>query len=452
MLVNTTTFLASQIRNSLSAAAQSTNTFYVSLKSTLGLVTFSSSPTSQSRSAQYTDHSQEVDSEHGHEQEWPQSQSQSRHAQYPSLQSPWKGLLENRLKQSYEYAMPVVSSCYSAPRHPIVLCHGLFGFDKMGPEAIPHLQIHYWKGIQKALTKLGAKVVVASVPKTGSIKKRAEALHRMLTNTVEGMHVNFLAHSMGGLDCRYLISHIRDKSYDVKSLTTLSTPHRGSPVMDWFRDSIGVGHLQHAEEEAMRKLGEAARLSKAAALDLQEALRAYQTAGEANTVSDTTTIIPPSFSYSNQYTSTGSFAGPPPPPPSQSTGNPIIGPLLNRLIPFLDTPAYANLTTDYCQNVFNPNTPDDPRVSYYSYGAAVKQIPVWAPLGIPWEIIKAREGENDGLVSTHSARWGHYVGTEDADHWDLNNRYRLKIGYDQKPFDAIDFYMNVATLMYKEGH
>lgn len=32
--------------------------------------------------------------------------------------------------------------------------------------------------------------------RTGSIKKRAEALHRMLTNTVEDMHVNFLAHSM----------------------------------------------------------------------------------------------------------------------------------------------------------------------------------------------------------------------------------------------------------------
>ncbi|KAK5815083.1 Alpha/Beta hydrolase protein [Linnemannia elongata] len=287
--------------------------------------------------------------------------------------------------------MPVVSSCYSAPRHPIVLCHGLFGFDKMGPDTIPYLQIHYWKGIQKALTKLGAKV-------------------------------------FGGLDCRYLISHIHDKNYKVKSLTTLSTPHRGSPVMDWFRDSIGVGHLQHAEEEAMRKLGEAARLSKAAALDLQEALRAFQTAEESNTSFDTTTVPPP-FTYSSQYT-----------------------PLLNRLIPYLDTPAYANLTTDYCQNVFNPNTPDDPRVSYYSYGAAVKQIPVWAPLGIPWEIIKAKEGENDGLVSTHSARWGHYVGTEDADHWDLNNRYRLKIGYEQKPFDAIDFYMNIATLMYKEGH
>lgn len=42
---------------------------------------------------------------------------------------------------------------------------GLFGFDKMGPENMPSLQIHYWNGIHKALTKLGAKVVVAGVPR-----------------------------------------------------------------------------------------------------------------------------------------------------------------------------------------------------------------------------------------------------------------------------------------------
>ena len=35
----------------------------------------------------------------------------------------------------------------------------------MGPEALPHLQIHYWSSIEKALTKLGAKVVVAGVPR-----------------------------------------------------------------------------------------------------------------------------------------------------------------------------------------------------------------------------------------------------------------------------------------------
>jgi len=35
----------------------------------------------------------------------------------------------------------------------------------MGPDSIPHLQIHYWSGIQEALNKLGAKVIVAKVPR-----------------------------------------------------------------------------------------------------------------------------------------------------------------------------------------------------------------------------------------------------------------------------------------------
>ncbi|KAF8962670.1 hypothetical protein BGZ46_001128 [Entomortierella lignicola] len=318
--------------------------------------------------------------------------------------------------------MPV-SPNYVAPRNPIVLCHGLFGFDKMGPAAIPHLQIHYWNGIHQALSKLGAKVIVARVPRTGSIKERAEDLHKILSTTMEGSPVNFVAHSMGGLDCRYLISHIHDKNYTVQSLTTLSTPHRGSPMMDWFRDNFGVGLILQSEEEAMRKLGESAKLSKEAVQEASEALNSY--------LENVTGRAMPS-----------NRAAPFPSP---------ISPLLNRLIPYLDTPAYANLTTTFCKEVFNPNTPDDPRVSYYSYGASVPQIPLWAPLGFPWEVIKAKEGENDGLVSLQSARWGEYVETVEADHWDLNNRWRLKIGYDQKPFDAVDLYMNVATRLYKNG-
>lgn len=194
--------------------------------------------------------------------------------------------------------------------------------------------------------------------------------------------------------------------------------------MDWFRDNVGVGLLLQSEEEAMRKLGEAAKLSKAAVLEASEAFHTM--------LGNATGCV---MSSANPTTSHASF----------------VSPLLNRLIPLLDTPAYSNLTTTYCNEVFNPNTPDDPRVSYFSYGGSVPQIPLWAPLGLPWEVIKAKEGDNDGLVSTRSARWGHYVETVEADHWDLNNRWRLKIGYDQKPFDAIELYMNLATRLYKHG-
>jgi len=429
MLLSTTSFIASQIRSSVAAALHSTNALAVSLKSSIGLAAKEASSTSHNNRSSNSSSNNKSGNVRSHDsssssvsfsQEIDSSHIPRPHEQYPSLQ-PWRGF-DLRIRNP-GYAMPIASD-YTAPRNTIVLCHGLFGFDKIGPETMPQLQIHYWNGIHKALTKLGAKVVVAKVPRTGSIKERAEILHKTLSSTMEGMPINFVAHSMGGLDCRYLISHIQNRNYQVQSLTTLSTPHRGSPMMDWFRDNIGVGLLLQSEEEAMRQLGKAAKLSKAAVQEVSGALHTYLENAAGRNMSSSTRAVP-------------------------HTG--YISPLLSPFIPFLDTPAYANLTTTYCNNVFNPNTPDDPTVSYFSYGASVRQIPLWAPLGFPWEVIKAKEGDNDGLVSTQSARWGKYVETVEADHWDLNNRWRLKIGYDQKPFNAVDLYTNLATRLYKYG-
>ena len=113
--------------------------------------------------------------------------------------------------------------------------------------------MHYWSNVLSVLrNKVGAEVLVTSVPpcvllsshysrfsltlymnRTGSIASRSETLHRQLQDRAYGRGVNFLAHSMGGLDCRHLISHIKPTQYAPLSLTTISTPHRGSPFMDW---------------------------------------------------------------------------------------------------------------------------------------------------------------------------------------------------------------------------
>ena len=69
--------------------------------------------------------------------------------------------------------------------------------------------------------------------RTGSISSRPERLDSQLQSHARGRGFNFLAHSMGGLDCRHLISHIRPAEYVPLSLTTISTPHRRSPFMDW---------------------------------------------------------------------------------------------------------------------------------------------------------------------------------------------------------------------------
>ena len=71
------------------------------------------------------------------------------------------------------------------------------------------------------------------IHRTGSIESRATALHEYLRENAKGKAVNLLGHSMGGLDGRHLITHIKPNEYRPASLTTLCTPHRGSPFMDW---------------------------------------------------------------------------------------------------------------------------------------------------------------------------------------------------------------------------
>ena len=47
--------------------------------------------------------------------------------------------------------------------------------------------------------------------------------------------VHLFAHSMGGLDSRYMISQL-DMADRVLTLTTIGTPHRGTSFADWGVD------------------------------------------------------------------------------------------------------------------------------------------------------------------------------------------------------------------------
>ena len=140
---------------------------------------------------------------------------------------------------------PSIFSNIRKPRHTIVLCHGLYGFDFSRP--FFGIEIHYWAAVLDILRKkIGADVIVRGVPGTGSIASRAKALHEFLLSDeagVRGQKINFVGHSMGGLDARYLISHLRPKpeEYIPVSLTCINTPHRGSPFMDWCNANVGVG-------------------------------------------------------------------------------------------------------------------------------------------------------------------------------------------------------------------
>jgi triacylglycerol lipase len=210
-----------------------------------------------------------------------------------------------------------------------------------------------------------------------------EFLNRTLDKNTE---VNFLAHSMGGLDCRHLITHINPITYHPISLTTLSTPHRGSSFMDFCRDYLGLGRISPKKSTTSKS-------------------------------------------------STKAYAGPPRSPISdEKVGELDVQKSLSSTIlthtmlaRTLDTPAYANLTTSFLQNTFNPMTPDSSSVEYFSFGAVIPKpppgqedtgLPIWHPLYLPHKVVTEREGrENDGLVSLKSARWGKFVGQLACDHW-----------------------------------
>lgn len=118
----------------------------------------------------------------------------------------------------------------------------------------------------------------------------------------------------------------------------------------------------------------------------------------------------------------------------------------------VQTGAFNQLTTTYMQQKFNPACPDVDGVKYYSYGASA--VPsLFSMFRKSYQVIKEREGPNDGLVSVHSAMHGTYKGTLigpthlDIINWTNRLRYLIK----KRDFNAIAFYCDIADMLAAEG-
>lgn len=132
---------------------------------------------------------------------------------------------------------------YLTPRLPIVFAHGLFGFDQLNlaPEslraAMPGLSFDYWRGITQTLQARGVEFLVGKVPTSATIEERATALRDLIEEKFPHREVNVIGHSMGGLDGRFLISKL-ESTFTVRSLTTIASPHRGSPFAGFMLDTV----------------------------------------------------------------------------------------------------------------------------------------------------------------------------------------------------------------------
>jgi triacylglycerol lipase len=122
----------------------------------------------------------------------------------------------------------------AAPRYPIVLAHGFLGFDELALGANRHA---YFRGVAAQLESMGVKVYSPRVPMAASIATRAERLAELI-RALPDERVNIVAHSMGGLDARYAISRL-GLADRVASLTTIATPHLGTPLADMGKALLG---------------------------------------------------------------------------------------------------------------------------------------------------------------------------------------------------------------------
>ena len=108
----------------------------------------------------------------------------------------------------------------------IVFVHGL-----IRPPSLASYSFEYFKGIKKALSDLPVSLHFPNLPAGASIQSRADALSKSI-RAIDAKTIYLIGHSMGGLDCRYYAHH-HPEDQSIKRITTVATPHRGSPLADW---------------------------------------------------------------------------------------------------------------------------------------------------------------------------------------------------------------------------
>lgn len=285
-------------------------------------------------------------------------------------------------------------------RHAIVLAHGFDG-------SLTNRWSFY--EVEDKLRADGHVVHSAQVSPYKSVPDRAAQLATHVDAAMrecraragcDASKVHIIAHSMGGLDSRYLISKL-GYADRVASLTTVSTPHRGSNIADVLLKLIPD--------------------------DFTGAVNALASAwGRTFTDADL------------------------------ADGSDVKA-------------ALAGISEKQTHDTFNPQVPDDPRVTYLSW-AGVSEV-----IGIPNpKDMTACEGKltlrlgirdgmdptlvaasvfvghgvelrpNDGMVTVESAKWGKFMGCVPADHLDEVGQPKDSAN-PLTGFSHLEFYRKIAS-------
>ena len=135
-------------------------------------------------------------------------------------------------------------------RDVVFLVPGFFGFTEIGT-------LSYFVGVRSLLRRalhergIDADIHTVATQPTGSLSRRAVRLLEQVADTTVGRDqaLHFVGHSTGGLDARLLVSpgvRIAPDS-DIEELigmrtrtvTTVSTPHYGTPLANFFTTAFG---------------------------------------------------------------------------------------------------------------------------------------------------------------------------------------------------------------------
>jgi len=284
----------------------------------------------------------------------------------------------------------------SGPPYPVVLHHGWTGFEDIGP-------IDYFFRVRGHLEEHGFEVYVTEVsPYDDSFVRGAQLAQQLdeILSLSGAARVNIVAHSQGGIDTRYVISTL-GYGPRVATLTTIATPHRGTPIGDAFLGLI-PGWSDPMWDALAWLLGRAIsdvrddqRLRASMWQVSEEAMRAFNEDNPDD----------PRVAYF-------SWAG----------------------------RTFLRLADEECGQgeMRNP-----PRVDGCSG---------WLQAFSPIVGGRGDSPPSDGLVPLASARWGRFRGCVPADHIDEVGHV-LQIATDPlSGFNHLAFYLNIARFLRAEGH
>ena len=140
---------------------------------------------------------------------------------------PWRKPTIPAVELPIEGVVPIPGPVERGSPLPVVLVHGLFGFDRIG---VPGARFDYFRGIARHLETLGCHAHAVRLPTAASVPDRARELVAAI-DALPHDRIDLIAHSLGGLDARYALTHL-GLSRRVRSLVTVGTPHRGTPLAD----------------------------------------------------------------------------------------------------------------------------------------------------------------------------------------------------------------------------